>query len=241
MTRKERKIVSQRVLAKEKLRQFYSSYRFHINKAIKFTDDELRSKLEEIEGLFEWGNDPRGRERKKGSLAIPFTYSTYKEFKKLSWSPAYISNRFLRQRIKRVEAAHKNQSFRNIVLFRMMEDNLSDHIQSLKNNCHLMDLCKISNRVGESAKDFRRRRLNEAKFLMKECRELIALSKTDMFIDNIEEHIRTYADFFVQCQFRLDKFLEKLNIMLFEQREMDHKKMVFPEEKSEKISLELPG
>lgn len=129
----------------------------------------------------------------------------------------------------------------NLMIFKMMAKNLSHYIEALNNNYHLKNLCKFSGEIGKYSKDFRASRLTEAKNLKKECKNLIYLAKTEMFIENLDEHIRAYADFFVQCHFRLDKFMERTNVMIKEQREIDHKAIEVPEAKSEKISLELPG
>lgn len=84
MTRGERRIVKQRVLAKEKLSQFYRSYKYHIDEALKFTNGDLRKKLNEMENLFCIGYSFSTKEERKRHLRVPVTYETYREFKKIS-------------------------------------------------------------------------------------------------------------------------------------------------------------
>lgn len=153
----------------------------------------------------------------------------------------FFRNKEFRLALKRVQAIYQRQWFRNLEIFSMMEKCLDAYRFAFKRNQYLKILCRIDGYVGLQSKMFMKRRMEESKILLEEFRRIKKSVKKEICINRVEDYIRMYSDFFVQCQFKLDKFSEGINKFLFEENS-EKLKNVSPEESKEvSEELDLPG
>lgn len=125
-------------------------------------------------------------------------------------------------------------------IFNLLIEKLQEYQKELKGNRCLKRLCKSKGYAGFQADLFRKKRLQEAKMILEEYKNIASMIKSEIFINDIEEYIRGFVDFFVQCQFRLDKFVENVSACTKDTPQLPNKKMILKEVKTN-ISLELPG
>lgn len=83
MSRKEKRDIKHRIQVKARLRQFYSSYEYLISNAIKYADQDVRSKLIAIENLFSPDTSDKRQDLKKKKFDMPVTYHRYLEFRNM--------------------------------------------------------------------------------------------------------------------------------------------------------------
>lgn len=79
MTRWDLRKINQKALAKEKLSQFYTSYKYQIDEFLEFADINIKARLSEIENLFSADLGDGRIEFKKKRFDVPLSYAGYME------------------------------------------------------------------------------------------------------------------------------------------------------------------
>lgn len=238
---KEQRKIQEIVEIRELLNKFCVSYRHIVHNALQYGDNDVRIRLRQIENLFSpyLGEDQRSLKAKK--FHTPLSFVRYVEFKKMRDWMVYHKNKEFKKAIKEIGSIYERQWFRNIEIFRLIIIGMEKYLSDLKKNQCLKALEKQKNYVGFQARLFRKRRIKEAKELIKDLDRIKEVLKKELFINDIERYITLYMDFFIQCRFKLEKFANKINISINSIGDLSIKKLVIKDTDDKKVSLELPG
>ncbi|GCE63983.1 hypothetical protein [Candidatus Mycoplasma haematohominis] len=239
--RKEQRKIQEGIEIRERIKKFNNSYGYLVSDAIRYCDHDIRIRLRQIENLFSpyLGEDERHLKIRR--FNTPISFARFIEFKKMKSWMVYSRNKEFKKALKEVGSIYERQWFRNLEVFRMLISGAEKYFYELKDNFCLKQLCKQENYIGFQANLFRKRRIAEADELIKELKRIKEILRKDLFVNDIDYYIRAYMDFFVQCRFRLARFVERLDVALNSVGDLANKKLVIKDTDDEKISLELPS